>query len=139
MNHKTMKFRTMYIVLILLFLMLALFLTHSMYVEWLELILIVIATTAFSVIMTQSDAPNGDTIMWLIKTAMIGFIGILVFTSADLVLDHYYVIQGVPDGKFLTLNETFGEFREVQFMIVNFGTAVVLLASAMISGRFHRH
>lgn len=57
---------------------------------------------------------------------------IVVLTIFDLVVDHFKMIRGVPDGRFLTLGETFLEFLDDLTIIVPMMVISVVVASWIV-------
>jgi 4-hydroxybenzoate polyprenyltransferase len=112
-----------------------LLLTISQYVEWIEVFIIIGSISIISIIYNlflKTDEKIGQVI---ISSAFIGFLFSYVFSLFDLVVDHYKVIQGVPDGRFLTLSETISEFSDDLFiiaLIVMFAVTLITFASTTI-------
>jgi len=65
----------------------------------------------------------------LVSSALIGLFLSIAFSWLDLILDHYQVIKGVPDGRFLTLGETLSEFSDDLFIIA----LIVMFSVTIIS------
>jgi hypothetical protein len=117
------------IVVILALTSILLLVTNSMYVEWAEVCIIIGSISIISIIYNLFLKTNQKYSQIIISSALIGFILSCIFSLIDLVADHYKVIQGVPDGRFLTLSETISEFSDDLFIIA----LIVMCAVTLIS------
>ena len=95
-----------------------LFMTNSMYIEWTEIYIIIGSISIISIIYNLSLRNNRKYVQIISSTVLIGFFLSWVFSLIDLVVDHYKVIQGVPNGRFLTLSETILESSDDLFILV---------------------
>ncbi len=114
---------------ILVLTIILLFVTNSMYVEWSEIYIIIGSISIISIIYNLSLKTNQKYSQIIRSSALIGFLLSGMFSLIDLVVDHYKVIQGVPDGSFLTLSETISEFSDDLFLIV----LIVMCSVTLIS------
>ena len=114
---------------ILVLTIILLFVTNSMYVEWSEIYIIIGSISIISIIYNLSLKTNQKYSQIIRSSALIGFLLSGMFSLIDLVVDHYKVIQGVPDGSFLTLRETISEFSDDLFLIV----LIVMCSVTLIS------
>jgi hypothetical protein len=106
-----------------------LLITISPYVEWIEVFIIIGSISIISIIYNKHINTNQKFSQMIISSAFIGFLLSYIFSLTDLVLDHYKVIQGVPDGMFFTLSETISEFSDDLFIIA----LIVMVAVTMIT------
>lgn len=121
-----------------------LLITISPYVEWIEVFIIIGSISIISIIYNVFIKTNQEYSQMVISSALIGFLFSYVFSLFDLVVDHYKVIQGVPDGRFLTLSETVSEFSDDLFiiaLIVMVAVTLITFASTIIysksKGKLH--
>ena len=110
-----------------------LFITNSMYVEWTEIYIIIGSISVISVVYNLFLNHEKTYSKILSSSALIGFLLSLVFSLIDLGLDHYKVIQGVPDGRVLTFGETISEFSDDLFVIVLIAICSVTLISFIVT------
>jgi hypothetical protein len=106
-----------------------LLITISQYVEWIEIFIIIGSISIISIIYNLFLKTNQKYSQMIIGSAFIGFLFSYIFSLFDLVIDHYKVIQGVPDGRFLTLSETISEFSDDLFIIA----LIVMTAVTLIT------
>lgn len=106
-----------------------LLLTISQYVEWIEVFIIIGSISIISIIYNLFLKTNQKYSQIMFRSAFIGFLLSYIFSLFDLVVDHYKVIQGVPDGRFLTLSETISEFSDDLFIIA----LIVMVAVTLIT------
>lgn len=94
-------------------LLLILSLTKSLYVDWLELVTIIVSITIFS-LFYQIMYQQNNHFKQLGYTAMIGFGFCYLFCSLDLMLDHYlYYLPNInTDGISLTLTSKFIQYSD---------------------------
>jgi hypothetical protein len=112
-----------------------LLITISPYVEWIEVFIIVGSISIISIIYNLFLKTDQKYSQIMFSSAFIGFLFSYVFSIFDLVVDHYKVIQGVPDGRFFTLSETISEFSDDLFiiaLIVMVAVSLITLASTTI-------
>lgn len=78
----------------------------------------------------------------VISSAIIGFFLSWIFSLFDIVSDHYKLIQGVPDGRYLTLKETIAEFSNdlfiITFMIMCTVTIISFIGTIIFSKFFRK-
>lgn len=103
--------------------------TNSTYVEWTEVYIIICSISIISIIYNLFLKSNQKYSQIIFSSALIGFLLSWIFSLIDIVADHYKVIQGVPDGRFLTLRETIAEFSDDLFIIA----LIVMCAVTFIS------
>lgn len=108
-----------------------LFTTNSMYVEWEEIYIMIVCLSAISIVYNLFSEERHSYGHILGSSALIGFLLSLGFSLVDLVLDHYKVIKGVPDGRFLTLGETISEFSDDLFIVALIVMCSVTLISSI--------
>lgn len=106
-----------------------LFITNSMYVEWDEIFIIIGSASVISIIYNLFLRTNRKYSNLIISSAFIGLFLSSMFSIIDLFIDHYRVIQGIPDGRFLALSETLLEFSDDLLILVLIVTCSVTLAS----------
>jgi prepilin signal peptidase PulO-like enzyme (type II secretory pathway) len=106
-----------------------LFITNSGYVELIEVCIIVGSISIISVIYNLFLKEKRKYVQIIGNSAFLGISLALVFSLIDLAVDHYKLIQGVPDGRFLTLGETISEFSDDLTIIV----LIVMCSVALIS------
>jgi hypothetical protein len=112
--------------------------TISPYVEWIEVFIIIGSISIISIIYNLFLKDNQKIGKVIISSAIIGFLFSYIFSLFDLVVDHYKVIQGVPDGRFLTLSETISEFSDdllIIALIVMVAVTLITYASTTITSR----
>jgi hypothetical protein len=97
---------------IFIFTMFLLFITNSAYVEWAEICIIIVSLSAISIAYNMISKETHKYTQILCSSALIGFFSSILLSFIDLASDHYKVIKGVPDGRFLTLGETISEFSD---------------------------
>lgn len=106
-----------------------LYITNSLYVEMEELFIIIGSISIISIIYNLFLRTNRKYVQVLGSSALMGLSFSIVFSLIDLVLDHYKFIQGVTDGRFLTLSETLVEFSDDLFILI----FVVMISVTLIS------
>ncbi|PKM67345.1 MAG: hypothetical protein CVU94_06585 [Firmicutes bacterium HGW-Firmicutes-19] len=106
-----------------------LLITISPYVERIEVFMIIGSISIISIIYNLFLKTNQKIGQVIISSAFIGFLFSYIFSLFDLVVDHYKVIQGVPDGRFFTLSETLSEFSDDLFIIA----LLVMIAVTLIT------
>ncbi|MDW7669940.1 MAG: hypothetical protein SCJ93_14040 [Bacillota bacterium] len=106
-----------------------LFITNSMYIEWVEICIIIGSISIISTIYNLFLRTNQKYSQIIGDSALIGLFLSYMFSLIDLFVDHYKVIQGVPDGRFLTLSETISEFSDDLLIIV----LIVMCSVTLIS------
>ena len=106
-----------------------LYITNSTYVELGELFIIIVSISIISIIYNVFLRTNRKYSQVLGSSALMGLWFSIVFSLIDLVVDHYKMIQEVPDGRFLTLNETIAEFLDDLLILV----IVVMILVTLIS------
>jgi multisubunit Na+/H+ antiporter MnhF subunit len=106
-----------------------LYTTNSMYVEWIEIFIIIGSISTISIIYNLFLRTNRKYSQIVSSSAFFGFFLSWIFSLIDLVADHYKVIQGIPDGSFLTLSETISEFSDDLLI----GVLIVVCAVTLIS------
>ena len=106
-----------------------LYITSSAYVELGELFIIIGSISMILIIYNLFLRTNGKYGEVLGSSALMGFSFSIVFSFIDIVVDHYKIIQGVPDGRFLTLSETIAEFSDDLFILV----IIVMISVTLIS------
>lgn len=106
-----------------------LYTTYSMYIEWIEVFIIIGSISIISIIYNLFLRTERKYSQIISSSALIGFFLSCIFSLIDLVVDHYKVIQGVPDGRFLTLSETIIEFSDDLLIIVLIVVCSVTLIS----------
>jgi hypothetical protein len=120
-----------YIIATLVLTGILLLITISPYVEWIEVFIIIGSISIISIIYNLFLKDNQKIGKVIISSAIIGFLFSYIFSLFDLVVDHYKVIQGVPDGRFLTLSETISEFSDDLFIIALIVMVAVTLITSM--------
>jgi ABC-type Fe3+-siderophore transport system permease subunit len=111
------------------------------YIEWIEVFIIIGSLSIISIIYNLFFKDNQKIGKVIISSAIIGFLFSYIFSLFDLVVDHHKVIQGVPDGRFLTLSETKSEFSDDLFiiaLIVMVAVTLITYASTTITSRSKR-
>ncbi len=106
-----------------------LFVTNSMYVDWAEIGIIIGSISIISITYNLFLKTNQKYNQIIRSSALIGLLLSCMFSLIDLVVDHYKIIQGVPDGRFLTLGETISEFSNELLLIV----PIVMCSATLIS------
>ena len=106
-----------------------LYITNSLYVELGELFIMIGSISIISIIYNLFLRTNQKYGQVLGSSAFMGLTFSIVFSLIDLVVDHYKIIQGVPDGRFLTLSETIDEFSDDLFILV----IIVMISVTLIS------
>ena len=130
-----------YIIATLVLTGILLLITISPYVEWIEVFIIIGSISIISNIYNLFLKDNQKIGKVIISSAFIGFLFSYIFSIFDLVVDHHKVIQGVPDGRFLTLSETISEFSDDLFiiaLIVMVAVTLITYASTTITSRSKR-
>ena len=116
-------------------LLLILSLTKSLYVDWLELVTIIVAITIFS-LFYQISFPHNSPLTQLGYTAMIGFVFCYILCSLDLMLDHYlYFLPNLnADGVSLTLATKFVEYSD-DLLVASFISVLGVLSLTYVLTR----
>lgn len=130
-----------YIIATLVLTGILLLITISPYVEWIEVFIIIGSISIISNIYNLFLKDNQKIGKVIISSAITGFLFSYIFSIFDLVVDHYKVIQGVPDGRFLTLSETISEFSDdllIIALIVMVAVTLITYASTTITSRSKR-
>lgn len=118
-----------------------LFVTKSMYVDWVEIYIMIGCLSAVSIVYNLLPEERHSYGHVLVSSAIIGFFFSIVFSFLDLIFDHYKVIKGVADGRHLTLNETISEFSDdliILALIVMFSVTLISYFVTIINSRFFR-
>lgn len=110
-----------------------LFKTNSMYVEWTEVYIMIGGLSAISVVYNLFSKEKHTYGHVLGSSVLIGFFLSVGYSLMDLVIDHYKIIKGVPDGRFLTLGETISEFSDDLFIVALIVMSSVTLISFIIT------
>lgn len=110
-----------------------LFITDSMYVEWGEIFIIIGSASIISIIYNLFLRTSRKYSNLISSSAFIGLFLSSVFSLIDLFIDHYKVIQVIPDGRFLTLSETISEFSDDLLILVIIVTCSVTLVSIVVT------
>jgi hypothetical protein len=116
--------------------------TNSMYVEWTEIYIMIGSLSTVSVACNLFSKEDHKISRILYSSALIGFIGSLIFSFTDLVIDHFEVIKGVPDGRFLTIGETISEFSDdllIIAIIVMFSVISISSLSTVILSKLYKN
>jgi hypothetical protein len=100
---------------------------NSAYISWTEVYIIISSASVISVVYNLLLKDKHKTIYILSSSAFFGFILSIVFSLTNLMIEHYRIIKGVPDGRFLTLGETVSEFSDDLGIIVVIVTCSVTL------------
>lgn len=130
-----------YIIATLVLTGILLLITISPYVEWIEVFIIIGSISIISNIYNLFLKDNQKIGKVIISSAITGFLFSYIFSIFDLVVDHHKVIQGVPDGRFLTLSETISEFSDdllIIALIVMVAVTLITYASTTITSRSKR-
>ena len=130
-----------YIIATLVLTGILLLITISPYVEWIEVFIIIGSISIISIIYNLFLKDNQKIGKVIISSAITGFLFSYIFSIFDLVVDHHKVIQGVPDGRFLTLSETISEFSDdllIIALIVMVAVTLITYASTTITSRSKR-
>lgn len=109
-----------------------LYITNSMYADWIEIFIIIGCVSAVSIvynILSKKQAYNHI----VGSSAVMAFLCSMVLVLIDIVIDHYKVTQGIPDGKFLTLSETLAEASYNLVVIVLLVTLSVTVISSVFT------
>lgn len=106
-----------------------LYITNSSYVELGEVFIMIGSISIISIIYNLFLRTNRKYSQVLGSSALMGLSFSIVFSLIDLVVDHYKIMQGVPDGRFLTLSETLAEFSDDLFILV----IIVMISVTIIS------
>lgn len=106
-----------------------LYITNSSYVELGEVFIMIGSISIISIIYNLFLRTNRKYSQVLGSSALMGLSFSIVFSLIDLVVDHYKIMQGVPDGRFLTLSETLAEFSDDLFILV----IIVMISVTLIS------
>lgn len=125
--------------LIIAFTLFLLYATDSMYVEWSEIYIIIACLSAVSIVYNLYSEKGHSNEHKLISSAIIGAVFSVVLPLVDLFLDHYRVINGQPDGRFLTLSETISEFSDDLFIIAIVITCTVIFITYAITELYTKH
>lgn len=115
------------------FTVLLLFITDSMYVEWIELFIIIGSLSTISIAFNLFSKKEIRYSYVLSNSAFIGFLFSWIFSLIDLVADHYLAPKGIPDGRALTLSETIMEFSSDLFIISIISMCSVILISLVVT------
>lgn len=116
------------------FTMIMLFITKSLYVEWTELLIIIvflsISSMAFHVYFNHRKKYNSV----LICSTMIGFLLFWILALIDLAADHfiYFLPTGNEDGRALLLTEKMQEYSDDLFIGSAISTFTVLIISSIV-------
>jgi ABC-type Fe3+-siderophore transport system permease subunit len=127
--------------MIFVFTIVLLFVTKSAYVEWTEVYIIIGSLSAISIVYNLFSKERRTYTQILGGSALIGFFFSIAFSLMDLVSDHYKVIKGVPDGRFLTLDETVSEFSDdlvIVVLIVMCSVTLISFVGTTIYSKFFR-
>lgn len=106
-----------------------LYITNSSYVELGEVFIMIGSISIISIIYNLFLRTNRKYSQVLGSSALMGLSFSIVFSLIDLVVDHYKIMPGVPDGRFLTLSETLAEFSDDLFILV----IIVMISVTLIS------
>ena len=106
-----------------------LYITNSSYVVLGEVFIMIGSISIISIIYNLFLRTNRKYSQVLGSSALMGLSFSIVFSLIDLVVDHYKIMQGVPDGRFLTLSETLAEFSDDLFILV----IIVMISVTLIS------
>lgn len=108
-----------------------LLLTKSLYVEWNELIIIIVGLAIISLFFNSIFNKEARYSVLLISSAIIGFLLFWIFGLFDLIVDHYlyFLPGGNEDGRALTLGEKIAEFNDDLFV----GSIISMVSVVIIS------
>lgn len=106
-----------------------LYITNLSYVVLGEVFIMIGSISIISIIYNLFLRTNRKYSQVLGSSALMGLSFSIVFSLIDLVVDHYKIMQGVPDGRFLTLSETLAEFSDDLFILV----IIVMISVTLIS------
>jgi hypothetical protein len=115
------------------FTVILLFITNSMYVEWIELFIIIGSLSAVSITFNLFSKKDIKYSYVLSSSAFIGFLFSWVFSITDLVADHYLTPERIPDGRALTLSETIMEFSDDLFVVSIISVCSVIFISIVVT------
>jgi len=107
--------------------------TNSMYVEWTEVYIMIGGLSAISVVYNLFSKEEHTYGHILGSSALVGFFLSIAYSWMDLIIDHYKIIKGVPDGRFLTLSETISEFSNDLIIVALIVMCSVTLISFVIT------
>lgn len=105
--------------------------TKSLYVEWVELFILIISLSVISVILNLFSKRQRKISSFLGSSAIIGFLLCLVFGLVDLIADHfiYYLPTGNEDGRALSLGFKIQEYSDDLFI----GSVITMISVILIS------
>lgn len=115
-------------------LILALVLTQSVYVEWNELMLIILGTAILAALFNFTEDKQNRSMALSLRAAA-GFAFGWLFCTADLFIDHliYFQPGGNEDAAFLTLAFKLNMFSDSLFQISIISMAAVFVLSYIIN------
>lgn len=105
--------------------------TKSLYVEWDELIIIIVSLAIISLLFNSIFNKQGKYSVLLSSSVIIGFLLFWVLALFDLIIDHYlyFLPSGNEDGRALTLLEKIKEFNDDLFV----GSIISMISVIIIS------
>jgi len=119
----------------------ALFTTHSMYVEWAEIFIIIGSLSAISITYNLFSKDKGKFVHILGSSTFIGFFISWVFSLIDILADYYLGVKGIQDGRALTLSEIIMEFLD-DLLIISFITMcpviLITLVFTVLYSKFYK-
>ena len=119
------------IALIVVITTILLFVTKSLYVEWIELFIIIGSLSVISAIFYLFFKRHRRISSFLGSSAIIGFLFCWVFGLIDLIIDHfmYYLPTGYEDGRALSLSFKVQEYSDDLFV----GSVITMISVILIS------
>lgn len=113
------------------FTVILLLLTKSLYVEWIELFIIIGSLSAISVTFLSFSKQQRSFGLIVRSSAFIGFLFCWVFGFIDLTADHYmyYLPSGTEDGQPLSLGFKIKEYSDDLFI----GSVITMISVMLLS------
>jgi hypothetical protein len=113
---------------------LVLLLMKGLYVEWNEIVVVILGSSVIALIFGQWMR-NQSVKEFHIISAVIAFFLYWLFSFIDLIGDHYlyYLPTGNEDGRALTLGEKIGEYNDDLLVLCLVAPFIVLLLSLLMT------
>ncbi|MFD0960319.1 hypothetical protein [Paenibacillus chungangensis] len=105
--------------------------TKSLYVEWVELFILIGSLTVISVIFNLFSKRQRRISSYVGSSAIIGFLVCWIFGLIDLIADHfmYYLPTGYEDGRALSLGFKIQEYSDDLFV----GSVITMISVILVS------
>ncbi|MGM0881449.1 MAG: hypothetical protein ACQEXQ_10490 [Bacillota bacterium] len=116
------------------FTMIMLVITKSLYVEWTELLIIIVSLSVSSIAFNVYSKHQKKYLSVLISSTMTGYLMFWILAFIDLAADHfiYFLPTGNEDGKALLLTEKIQEYSDDLFIGSVISTLTVLILSSIV-------